>query len=312
MEEQGCPRCKTTKYRNPSLKLMVNICGHSLCESCVDLMFIKGSGTCPECGTALRRSHFRLQLFEDPYIEKEVDIRKMILKDFNKKEEDFTNLNDYNDYLEMIESIIYNLTNNIDVETTKRQIESYKKDNKDLIKKNKSKLSKDEEYLEMLIQQEKHESEVQRQLLQEDEARQKNIKLKNKEALIDELMFSEMAAADIMASHRELTKVTDTSSTLPKKAATEFSTGIKLGAQDTFIPLSKMDAGELYRYEPTQVFMCGPKCLSEEELVFQGYLNHVRRASDIDLGGGYKSVMACQRALQDSFCGLYYFPNTAS
>lgn len=43
MEEQTCPRCKTTKYRNPSLKLMVNVCGHSLCESCVDLLFLKGS-----------------------------------------------------------------------------------------------------------------------------------------------------------------------------------------------------------------------------------------------------------------------------
>ena len=42
MEDQACPRCKTTKYRNPSLKLMVNICGHTLCESCVDLLFLKG------------------------------------------------------------------------------------------------------------------------------------------------------------------------------------------------------------------------------------------------------------------------------
>jgi glutaredoxin-related protein len=50
-------------------------------ESCVDLLFIKGSGACPECGTALRRNNFRLQLFEDPYIEKEIDIRKKILRE---------------------------------------------------------------------------------------------------------------------------------------------------------------------------------------------------------------------------------------
>lgn len=42
MEDIACPRCKTTKYRNPSLKLMVNVCGHALCESCVDLLFLKG------------------------------------------------------------------------------------------------------------------------------------------------------------------------------------------------------------------------------------------------------------------------------
>lgn len=44
MEDIACPRCKTTKYRNPSLKLMVNVCGHALCESCVDLLFLKGMG----------------------------------------------------------------------------------------------------------------------------------------------------------------------------------------------------------------------------------------------------------------------------
>lgn len=42
MDDQACPRCKTTKYRNPSLKLMVNVCGHALCESCVDMLFLKG------------------------------------------------------------------------------------------------------------------------------------------------------------------------------------------------------------------------------------------------------------------------------
>ena len=29
-EEIVCPRCKTTRYRNPSLKLLVNSCGHAL------------------------------------------------------------------------------------------------------------------------------------------------------------------------------------------------------------------------------------------------------------------------------------------
>ena len=31
-EEVVCPRCKTTRYRNPQLKLMVNACGHSLLD----------------------------------------------------------------------------------------------------------------------------------------------------------------------------------------------------------------------------------------------------------------------------------------
>lgn len=42
MDDIVCPRCKTTKYRCPSLTLMVNVCGHTLCENCVELLFAKG------------------------------------------------------------------------------------------------------------------------------------------------------------------------------------------------------------------------------------------------------------------------------
>lgn len=62
------------------------------------------------------------------------------MKDFNKKEEDFATLREYNDYLEEIETIIFNLVNNIDVVGTNKKIEQYKKDNKEIIMKNKAKI----------------------------------------------------------------------------------------------------------------------------------------------------------------------------
>ena len=43
---------------------------------------MRGSGTCPECKTPLRRNQFRVQLFEDSVIEKEIDIRKRIMKEY--------------------------------------------------------------------------------------------------------------------------------------------------------------------------------------------------------------------------------------
>ena len=63
-----------------------------------------GAAACPECGVILRRGNFRLQLFEDVEVEKEVDIRRRVLKDFNKRESDFATLRDYNDYLEDVSS----------------------------------------------------------------------------------------------------------------------------------------------------------------------------------------------------------------
>ena len=70
-------------------------------------------------------------------MEKEVDIRRRIMRDFNRREEEFPNLREYNDYLEFVETIIFNLTNGIQVESTKRQIEDYKRQNRDQIQRNK-------------------------------------------------------------------------------------------------------------------------------------------------------------------------------
>jgi CDK-activating kinase assembly factor MAT1 len=95
-----------------------------------------GSGSCPDCGVPLRRSNFRVQLFEDAFVEKEVDIRRRVLKDFNKREEDFETLQDYNAYLEEVETIIFNLVNNIDIIATNQRIDQFKRENKDVIAKN--------------------------------------------------------------------------------------------------------------------------------------------------------------------------------
>lgn len=52
----------------------------SRCENCVDMLFVRGSGNCVQCDTPLRKSNFRVQLFEDPAVDKEVEIRKKVLK----------------------------------------------------------------------------------------------------------------------------------------------------------------------------------------------------------------------------------------
>ncbi len=99
------------------------------------MLFVRGSGNCVQCDTPLRKSNFRVQLFEDPAIDKEVEIRKKVLKmyvaekrvymciqnclsgqvlylnafltffSYNKREFDFSILKEYNDYLEKVEDI---------------------------------------------------------------------------------------------------------------------------------------------------------------------------------------------------------------
>lgn len=122
-----CPRCKTTKYRNPQLKLLVNICGHPLCEKCIELMFATGSAKCYQCPVALKRGNFKRQLFQDSQVEKDVQVRRDILRKFNKSQEAFPSLRAYNDYLEKLETIIYNLANDIDLDETNKLLDELRR-----------------------------------------------------------------------------------------------------------------------------------------------------------------------------------------
>ncbi|XP_067634042.1 CDK-activating kinase assembly factor MAT1 [Eurosta solidaginis] len=310
MEDQACPRCKTTKYRNPSLKLMVNVCGHTLCESCVDLLFLKGSGSCPECLVPLRRNNFRVQLFEDPMVEKEVDIRKRVLRDYNQKEDDFATLEEYNDYLEEIENIIYNLCNNIDIINTNKRIEAYRRENREVIQRNKMRMGREECELEEMLELERAQEEARRQELAELETEQKKKKAREKEALIEELMSSGKDATEIVNEFAEkVEKLREEEKVLPPpKPATQFSTGIKFGrtADQMFLPLPKAEEGPLYEYVMPTLYIEGPVPPSRNEIESKGFIAHIRPENSAERAGGYRAHMACQRALLEAMMGLYH------
>lgn len=277
----------------------------------------EGSGSCPECNVPLRRNNFRVQMFEDPMVEKEVDIRRRILRDYNKKvafgcsmvirchliienrqtdlllicfvfeccccclfnqEEDFATGSDYDNYLEEIECIIYNLCNNIDIINTNKRIEQYKRENREQINKNRQRIGRDERELEILLEYEQQEDEERRKERDALENDAKKKKLKEKEALIDELMFSHKDANSILKGYAEnVEKLREEERSLPAvKKATEFSTGVKFGQQTQFLPLPKVEEGPLYSYEMPILPVDGPIAPDMIEIECRGYTKHVR------------------------------------
>lgn len=153
---ETCPVCKSSRYLNSNLRFLVNPeCYHKMCESCVDRIFSHGPANCPipGCKKTLRKHRFREQTFEDIRVEREVDIRKRIAQVFNKREEDFEDLRAYNDYLNEVEDITFNLVERIDVEATERRLENYRKQHVDEIKANQS-LAEDESLSYAALQKE--------------------------------------------------------------------------------------------------------------------------------------------------------------
>ncbi|KAA8576420.1 hypothetical protein EYC84_006546 [Monilinia fructicola] len=84
-----------------------------MCSTCVDRIFTSGPAPCPvpHCGRTLRKKGFKAAFFADLAIERECDIRRKVSEVFNRSEDDFETLLDYNNYLQETEDLIFDLVN---------------------------------------------------------------------------------------------------------------------------------------------------------------------------------------------------------
>lgn len=80
--DDACPVCKSDRYLNPRLRLLVSQCYHKMCESCIDRLFTLGPAPCPVCQKTLRKLAFMPQTFEDLTVEREVAVRRRLAKEY--------------------------------------------------------------------------------------------------------------------------------------------------------------------------------------------------------------------------------------
>lgn len=216
-------------------------------------------------------------------------------------------MEDYNDYLEEVETIIFNLTNNIEILETNKRIDLYKRENKDVILKNKSKIGKEEYELEEILEEEKIQDEIRKKAIAQEEKEDKEKKLRAREAMIDELMFSNSDAKSIVKSFADTAQAVKEEHEKAMLKPTQFSTGIKFGrqGQQGFLPVPKVDEGEPFIYKKLTLFFDGPEPPSWENISSAGYLVNIRAENEQERAGGYQSNIACMRAVQEAFAGLY-------
>ncbi|KIK45807.1 hypothetical protein CY34DRAFT_77187 [Suillus luteus UH-Slu-Lm8-n1] len=201
MDDQ-CPVCKSDRYLNPKLRLLVSSCYHKMCESCIDRLFTLGPAPCPICQKVLRKLAFTPQTFEDLTVEKEIAVRRRIAKEFNKRREDFFDLHSYNDYLEEVEDITFNLINDVDIPQTEARILAHRRENAALIELN---FQREEQYAQALKEQEELERQEKEQraleLRREQEIEREERETAQRE-IIDRLETSTKSAAKVIAKSR--------------------------------------------------------------------------------------------------------------
>ena len=227
-----------------------------------------------------------------------MDIRKCILKDFCKKDEDFENLKDYNDYLEMVEDIIFNLSNNIDILETNKCIAEYKEKHKDQINKNRHRVNRAALHLQDILAEEAKMNQLRLKETQYEFMEDKKIK-ENSKKLIDDLMCLEGDAKSIVNQHLQERAAL-------AQQAVKFSTGANVRNDILLQNIKALLEAKKCVYEPPVVVYDGPSMPNEDELIQGQYYHFVRKSDQSELPGGFDEKIPCLRALQEAMDGLFY------
>ena len=192
------------------MRFLVNPeCYHKMCESCVDRIFSQGPAQCPVagCRRTLRKNKFRKQTFEDIQVEREVDIRRRVADVFNKREEDFDTLQDYNNYLNDVEDLTFNLIYKIDLEQSERKLEAYRLDNEQSILENKALASQESQSAEMRRAMEQEQAKLRREAARREEEELRREREEGRQDIINKLATGDGDAARITEeSHKIVLK----------------------------------------------------------------------------------------------------------
>lgn len=183
------------------MRFLVNPeCYHKMCESCVDRIFSTGPGPCPIAGCArtLRKARFRKQTFEDLRIEREVDVRRRVAEVMNRRQEEFLTLRDFNNYLEEVEDMTFNLVNGVDVQATEQKLRAYERENVASIHKNAVLNTADKAKVEAGLRAQKERSRLAREMSRQEEAEEKRAKEEGRREILDKLAHSKGNADKII------------------------------------------------------------------------------------------------------------------
>ena len=185
-----CPVCKTMRYLNKDMEFLINPeCYHPMCSTCVNRIFNDGPNQCPYagCHKTLRRRGFRAPYFGDLKVEREVDIRKRVATVFNQVEDDFTDLRAYNDYLEKVEDMVFELLNGSDASKARAEakLSAYEQQHKAEIERNKRMRNLTDEKAKQLMAADEAAARLRRlEAFKEDEEERRE-KAKFQEEMLD-------------------------------------------------------------------------------------------------------------------------------
>ncbi|KJZ76937.1 hypothetical protein HIM_03814 [Hirsutella minnesotensis 3608] len=199
-QDETCPVCKTTRYFNRDMEFRINPeCYHRMCKTCVERIFKDGPNQCPYagCHKTLRLRGFKSAFFADLGVEREVDIRRRVANVFNKVEDDFETLDDYNDYLYMVECLTDDLVNGGDDARKKAeaQLAEWEAQHKADIERNRKLARESDDARQKRLAAEQEAARQRRLQDLQDDAAEKASAVRFREEMLNSLQTAEVGQA---------------------------------------------------------------------------------------------------------------------
>mmetsp|Transcript_41392 Transcript_41392/g.81104 ORF Transcript_41392/g.81104 Transcript_41392/m.81104 type:complete len:346 (-) Transcript_41392:325-1362(-) len=110
-------------------------CGHQFCDNCIEReLSRRRTFPCPSCHPNLvlvKRVTLSSRSLDDFLAERDASWRRRVTAVYNKASEDFADKKEHDDYLEMVEDIIYSIVNELrDAEERKDQLRAHEESNR--------------------------------------------------------------------------------------------------------------------------------------------------------------------------------------
>ncbi|KAK3501209.1 CDK-activating kinase assembly factor MAT1-domain-containing protein [Neurospora crassa] len=317
-EDEMCPVCKSRKYLNPDIVFVFNPeCYHSMCLNCANRLFNDGPNQCPHagCNKTLRRKGFRSAFFGDLAVEREVDIRRRVAAVFNQVEDDFETLQDYNNYLQMVEDLTFELVNGTDERRrqAEAQLQAWEAEHRADIERNKKAGREADEISRVRLAAERDAVRQRRiEAIKEAEA-EKRERVRSREMELDNLakgttaMTAEPATKVQLKRRGQVNRVAETASN-PAIATTGMGTGGSEVERLSIRGLKEKPKAPAPQgpYDPF-----GGMDFAPSRYKLHGGLSHPLmekyRLDRQHVAGGYSFDDFAARALYEAFAGLGVF-----
>lgn len=310
-QDETCPVCRTTRYFNRDMEFRINPeCYHRMCKTCVERIFKDGPNQCPYagCHKTLRLRGFKAAFFGDLGVEREVDIRRRVAHVFNKVEDDFETLRDYNDYLDMVECLTDDLVNGPADARAKAeaQLAEWEARHKAEIERNRKLARESDESRQKRLAAEQDASRSRRMQDLQDEADEKASAVRFREEMLNSLQSADVGQAS-QAVDRVLLKKRGQQkrdAALHAVASAAGSLSIR-GLRDKTKPVVQDGP-----YDPFGGLDLAPRRVDLAPDRLRDYHSEwidVIRSKDEYLVGGYGADEYISRALFEAFSGLGVF-----